>query len=222
MTASATARLDYHVAGRLHPAISGRCWHGGIGSHGSNSHYNVRTLQKPYGRSFLITCEAVNSTRTSEGTNTSLWLQKTIQLPAFNRGCHIITSHITRSFPEILQFQVGLANIFVMHTSASLTINENTSSDVPLDMEDSLNRIVPEGNHYRHLDEGYDDMPAHVKSSIMGCSLTIPICNGRLHLGTWQGIWLNEHRNYGGPRRLCITISGQSRSDGRNFGPSSV
>ncbi|XP_057867353.1 uncharacterized protein LOC131074686 isoform X5 [Cryptomeria japonica] len=105
----------------------------------------------------------------------------------------------------------------VMHTSASLTINENASSDVPLDMEDTLNRIVPEGNHYRHLDEGYDDMPAHVKASMMGCSLVIPVRAGRFHLGIWQGIWLNEHRNYGGPRRICITLQGTRRADGRKY-----
>ncbi|KAH7420562.1 hypothetical protein KP509_13G012500 [Ceratopteris richardii] len=110
-----------------------------------------------------------------------------------------------------------MANLFVMHTSASLTINENASPDVPLDMEDALNRMVPEGHQYRHLDEGLDDMPAHVKSSMMGCSLTIPIRGGRFCLGIWQGIWLNEHRDYGGPRKICITLQGKPRSDGRLY-----
>eukprot|EP00249_Psilotum_nudum_P019749 c27402_g1_i1 orf=302-874(+) len=114
------------------------------------------------------------------------WVQRTIKLPAFRRGCHIITQEIYKSVPEINQFEVGIANLFVMHTSASLTVNENTSPDVPLDMEDALNRIVPQGNQYRHLDEGFDDMPAHVKVSLMGCSLAIPIKAGRLNLGIWQ------------------------------------
>ncbi|CAM6093284.1 unnamed protein product [Calypogeia fissa] len=159
-----------------------------------------------------IRCEAGSGTVST--TTSTEWLQKTFELPGFKRGCHIITQHINRAVPEISQFHVGIAHIFVMHTSASLTINENASPDVPLDMEDSLNRIVPEGNHYRHLDEGFDDMPAHVKASMMGSSLTIPIKSGRLHLGIWQGIWLNEHRNYGGPRSICITIQGQKRPDG--------
>eukprot|EP00245_Coleochaete_scutata_P017961 TRINITY_DN908_c0_g1_i3.p1 TRINITY_DN908_c0_g1~~TRINITY_DN908_c0_g1_i3.p1 ORF type:complete len:122 (-),score=21.61 TRINITY_DN908_c0_g1_i3:80-445(-) len=119
--------------------------------------------------------------------------------------------------PELSQFQIGIAHIFLMHTSASLTINENASPDVPLDMEDALNKLVPEGNHYRHLDEGYDDMPAHVKSSLMGCSLTVPVNNGRLALGTWQGVYLNEHRNYGGSRQLLVTVQGQRRTDGRSY-----
>lgn len=144
------------------------------------------------------------------------WMQKTFSLPPVKRGCHIITRYIYEAVPEISQFEVGLANLFILHTSASLTINENASSDVPLDMEDALNKIVPEGNHYRHLDEGYDDMPAHVKASMMGCSLTIPVTAGRFHLGIWQGIWLNEHRDYGGPRRICITLEGKKMADRRS------
>lgn len=162
-----------------------------------------------------IKCEAYsNVVSTPSGTE---WFQKIIELQPYKRGCHIITQKIYSAAPEIKSFEVGLANLFVMHTSASLTINENASPDVPLDMEDSLNRIVPEGRHYRHLDEGSDDMPAHVKSSMMGCSLTIPIKGGRFSLGIWQGIWLNEHRNYGGPRRICMTIQGVKRSDGRMY-----
>jgi len=112
---------------------------------------------------------------------------------------------------------MGLANLFVMHTSASLTINENASPDVPLDLNDSLDRIVPEGRQYRHLEEGLDDMPAHIKSSLMGASLTIPIQHGRLALGMWQGIYLNEHRNYGGSRSVCVTLQGRKRTDGRKY-----
>ncbi|KAI5074142.1 hypothetical protein GOP47_0010103 [Adiantum capillus-veneris] len=162
-------------------------------------------------------CQAYsNDVSVSVPTNTE-WSQKVITLEPYRRGCHIITQKIYHAVPEVKSFQVGLANLFVMHTSASLTINENASPDVPLDMEDSLNKIVPEGHHYRHLDEGSDDMPAHVKSSMMGCALTIPIKDGRFCLGIWQGIWLNEHRNYGGPRNICITLQGVKRPDGRVY-----
>lgn len=131
-----------------------------------------------------------------------------------------MTREIIKNIPEIAQFECGLLNLFVQHTSASLTINENCSPDVPLDLNDALDRIAPEGTHYRHLDEGMDDMPAHVKSSIMGASLIIPIQHGRLALGTWQGIYLNEHRNHGGARRVVATIQGKPRADGRSYGSS--
>ncbi|BBM99651.1 hypothetical protein MPTK1_1g22760 [Marchantia polymorpha subsp. ruderalis] len=166
-------------------------------------------------RKLSIRCEVGSGTVST--VRPTEWFQKQFELSPFSRGCHIITRKIVNAIPEICEFEVGIAHIFVMHTSASLTINENASPDVPLDMEDSLNRIVPEGNHYRHLDEGLDDMPAHVKASMMGSSLTIPIKAGRLNLGIWQGIWLNEHRNYGGPRTICITIQGQKRADGRVY-----
>uniref|UniRef100_A0A7R9YS02 Secondary thiamine-phosphate synthase enzyme n=1 Tax=Chlamydomonas euryale TaxID=1486919 RepID=A0A7R9YS02_9CHLO len=145
------------------------------------------------------------------------WLQRTIDLPAYKRGCHVITKKVYEALPELSQFEVGLANIFILHTSASLTINENASPDVPLDLNDALDRIAPEGNMYRHLDEGPDDMPAHVKSSLMGPSLTVPVSGGRFALGTWQGIYLNEHRNYGGSRRVTVTIQGTKRTDGRSY-----
>lgn len=110
-----------------------------------------------------------------------LWSQKMVQLPAKPRGCHVVTRELVKELQqELEQYQVGLANFFIMHTSASLTINENASPDVPLDLNDALDRIAPEGNHYRHSDEGPDDMPAHVKSSLMGPSLTVPVGNGRL------------------------------------------
>ncbi|EFN56930.1 hypothetical protein CHLNCDRAFT_48678 [Chlorella variabilis] len=130
------------------------------------------------------------------------WLQKVIELPPLSRGCHL---------PELAEFEVGMANLFVQHTSCSLTINENASPDVPLDLADSLDRIAPEGNKikYRHDDEGDDDMPAH--SSLMGASLTVPVQHGRLALGIWQGV------NYGGPRRLVVTVQGQRRADGRKY-----
>ncbi|GLC37886.1 hypothetical protein PLESTM_000659700 [Pleodorina starrii] len=145
------------------------------------------------------------------------WFQKTITLPQHPRGCHVITRKIYEALPELAAYEVGLANIFILHTSASLTINENASPEVPLDLNDALNRLAPEGSHYRHDDEGPDDMPAHVKSSLMGPSLTLPVARGRFALGTWQGIYLNEHRNMGGPRSLVITIQGQLRADGRKY-----
>ncbi|KAF5836576.1 hypothetical protein DUNSADRAFT_5729 [Dunaliella salina] len=149
------------------------------------------------------------------------WLQKVIQLPPYDRGCHVITRTIYNALPEINEFDVGIANLFVMHTSASLTINENASPDVPPDLNDALDRLAPERAPYRHTDEGPDDMPAHVKSSLMGASLMLPISHGRFGMGTWQGIYLNEHRNYGGSRRIMITIQGQKRADGRKY-PGSV
>jgi secondary thiamine-phosphate synthase enzyme len=146
------------------------------------------------------------------------WLQKALKLPPYSRGCHVITSGLLQLLPELSEFEMGMANFFIQHTSAGLTINENASPDVPLDLSDTLDKIIPEGQHYRHLDEGLDDMPAHVKSSLMGPSLTIPIQHGRLALGTWQGIYLTEFRNYGGPRTILVTVQGQKRKDGRKYG----
>ncbi|GIL68950.1 hypothetical protein Vafri_22212 [Volvox africanus] len=145
------------------------------------------------------------------------WFQKTITLPQHPRGCHVITRKIYEALPELASFEVGLANVFILHTSASLTVNENASPEVPLDLNDALDRLAPEGPLYRHDDEGSDDMPAHVKSSLMGPSLMLPVSRGRFALGTWQGIYLNEHRNMGGPRSLVITIQGQLRADGRKY-----
>ncbi len=128
-----------------------------------------------------------------------------IQLPEFRRGYHIITSHVESVLRELPQ--QGLVNIFIEHTSAGLTINENADPSVREDFETIMNRMVPENMpDYRHTLEGSDDMPAHVKSALMGSSLTIPIVNGRLGLGTWQGIYLCEFRNRGGSRRLTITV----------------
>jgi secondary thiamine-phosphate synthase enzyme len=141
-----------------------------------------------------------------------------VSLPNHKRGCHIVTRDILKDCPEISEFEVGLASFFVQHTSCSLTINENASPDVPLDLADWLDKTAPEGRHYRHLDEGLDDMPAHCKSSMMGVSLTIPIQHGRLALGTWQGIYLNEHRDYGGTRKVVVTIQGKKRGDGKKYG----
>eukprot|EP01023_Acetabularia_acetabulum_P049604 TRINITY_DN5302_c0_g1_i7.p1 TRINITY_DN5302_c0_g1~~TRINITY_DN5302_c0_g1_i7.p1 ORF type:complete len:216 (-),score=29.84 TRINITY_DN5302_c0_g1_i7:197-844(-) len=137
----------------------------------------------------LATAEAVQASQHQTG---DVWLQKEVNLKPYSRGCHVITREIYKQMQELSEMEVGIANIFILHTSASLTINENASPDVPMDLNDSLDRIVPEGRMYRHLDEGYDDMPAHVKSSLMGASLTIPIRHGKFALGTWQGVYLNE------------------------------
>lgn len=137
------------------------------------------------------------------------WHQRQITLPAFPRGFNLITDHVTSAMEEISRVRIGLLHVYIMHTSASLTINENADPDVPYDMEASLNAIAPEDFPYRHTVEGPDDMPAHVKASMMGSSVSIPITDGRLCLGTWQGIYLCEHRNRGGRRKLVLTLQGE-------------
>jgi len=135
--------------------------------------------------------------------------QTSVKLSKQKRGCHLITEEILKSIgKQLSQFRVGLANIFLQHTSASLCLNENWDSDVPLDMEDALNRLVPEDVSYRHDAEGPDDMPAHVKSALLGASLTIPITNGKLNMGTWQGVWLCEHRDHASSRTIIVTLQG--------------
>ena len=138
-----------------------------------------------------------------------MWLQRQIQLPTLSRGFHIVTDKVVSQLPEIRDLETGLLHVFIMHTSASLTINENADPDVPRDMESAMNAIAPEDFPYRHTCEGPDDMPAHVKASMMGSSVTIPVGSGRLVLGTWQGIYLCEHRNHGGSRTLTLTLQGQ-------------
>ncbi|PUZ74422.1 hypothetical protein GQ55_1G064100 [Panicum hallii var. hallii] len=139
------------------------------------------------------------------------WAQKTVVIPAQRRGCHLITPKILREIEgDLSGFKCGLAHFFLQHTSASLTVNENYDSDVQADTETFLNRIVPEGHNapWKHTMEGPDDMPAHIKSSMFGCALTIPITDGRLNMGTWQGIWLCEHRDHASPRKIVITLNG--------------
>lgn len=132
--------------------------------------------------------------------------QTEIRLPAFRRGCHLITGEIIRRLPSPLP-EAGLMNIFVKHTSCGLTINENADPDVRGDLSRILDRMVPENQpYYEHTLEGSDDMPAHAKSSLTGVSLTIPITRGRLNLGTWQGVYLCEFRDYGGERSIVVTI----------------
>jgi secondary thiamine-phosphate synthase enzyme len=138
------------------------------------------------------------------------WSQKTIHLKPYPRGFHLITNVLVSDLPEIEKIQVGLAHIFIMHTSAGLTINENCDPTVRQDFESHFNQMVPENcTYYKHRYEGADDMPAHIKSSLLGHDLTIPIQNGQLVLGTWQGIYLCEHRNNGGSRKIVVTLSGQ-------------
>jgi secondary thiamine-phosphate synthase enzyme len=143
--------------------------------------------------------------------NNTEWIQREFSLAARRRGFHIITREILDHLPEIGQFEIGLLHLFIQHTSASLTINENADPDVRGDLERHFNHTVPENApYYEHTLEGPDDMPAHIKSTILGNSLTIPIGRGSLRLGTWQGIYLCEHRNQNsGPRRLVATISGR-------------
>jgi secondary thiamine-phosphate synthase enzyme len=139
-----------------------------------------------------------------------MWLQKEIIFKARSRGFHLVTDEILNQLPEIKCIKIGMMNVFIKHTSASLTINENAAPEVRLDFESYFNHTVLENEpYYRHLDEGSDDLPAHIKASILGCSLNIPITNARPNLGIWQGIYLCEHRNYGGSRVVVVTINGE-------------
>ncbi len=138
-----------------------------------------------------------------------IWLQQDIQLSAKARGFHLITGEILRQLPQLKQIQTGLAHIFIQHTSASLTVNENADPTVRSDFEAVFNRLVPEGEpYYRHTLEGDDDLPAHIKASLLGPSVTLPVTDGAFNLGTWQGIYLCEHRDHGGSRRLLVTLQG--------------
>jgi len=137
-----------------------------------------------------------------------MWFQTELRLPAFSRGFHLVTGRIVDAVPMLSTVRVGLLHVFIRHTSASLTINENADPDVRVDFETSMNHAVPEDLDYVHVLEGPDDMPAHVKASMMGSSVTIPVGGGRPQLGTWQGIYLCEHRNRAGGRNLVITLHG--------------
>jgi secondary thiamine-phosphate synthase enzyme len=139
------------------------------------------------------------------------WIQRQIELASRPRGFHLVTQEVLTALPELPTIGAGLLNLFIQHTSASLSINENADPDVPRDLESSFSAMAPETFPYRHTTEGPDDMPAHVKASMIGCSLMIPIRGGQLCLGTWQGIYLCEHRNRGGGRRIVATIWGEAR-----------
>lgn len=139
-----------------------------------------------------------------------MWDQKIISLKSRPRGFHLVTREILDQLPEISSLQVGLLHLFIQHTSASLTINENADPTVRTDFENFFNQAVPENEpYYQHTLEGSDDLPAHIKGSLLGFSLSIPIANGSLVMGTWQGIYLCEHRNHGGSRTLVATVHGE-------------
>ncbi len=137
-----------------------------------------------------------------------IWFQKSVQLERRARGFHLVTHELLRGFPEVSECRMGLLHLFIQHTSASLTINENADPDVRVDFETAMNHVVPERLPYVHTLEGPDDMPAHVKASMLGAGLTIPVGDGRLRLGTWQGIYLCEHRDRATPRTVVLTLFG--------------
>jgi secondary thiamine-phosphate synthase enzyme len=140
-----------------------------------------------------------------------MWSQKTLTLKPRPRGFHLVTRELVEQLPDLARIQVGLAHFFILHTSASLTLNENADPDVRRDLETQIGHLAPDGaSHYVHVLEGPDDMPAHIKCSLMGASVTVPIANGRLRLGTWQGIYLGEHRDHGGARQVVATLQGES------------
>jgi len=136
-------------------------------------------------------------------------VQKEIRLRPYGRGYHLVTGEILGAIPEISEFRSGMLHIFIQHTSASLTVNENADPTVRADFESHLNKMVPEqAPYYKHTLEGPDDMPAHIKASLMGASVQIPLTGGKLNLGTWQGIYLCEHRNNASGRKLVLTAFG--------------
>jgi secondary thiamine-phosphate synthase enzyme len=139
-----------------------------------------------------------------------MWFQKEIRLPAVKRGFHLITDLLMAQLPELEGYKVGLAHIFIKHTSASLTINEDADPTVRQDFESHFNHMVPENaSYYRHTLEGSDDMPAHLKAALLGSAVTIPISNGNFNLGTWQGVYLCEHRNQAAKRTVVVTLQGE-------------
>lgn len=139
-----------------------------------------------------------------------MWLQKSIKLRAKPRGFHLVSDEILEALPELSTINIGLLHLFLQHTSASLSINENTDSSVRRDMESYFNRLAPENAPYfEHTFEGSDDMPAHVKSGLLGCEISLPVGQGRLQLGTWQGVYLGEHRNSARVRTLIATLQGE-------------
>lgn len=139
-----------------------------------------------------------------------MWSQKEIQLKQRDRGFYLITEEVLSQLIELQNIKIGMLNVFIKHTSASLTLNENADPTVLSDFESYFNKAVPEDEpYYLHTEEGSDDMPAHLKASLLGCSLNIPVTNGHLNLGMWQGIYLCEHRNYAGSRHIVVTLQGE-------------
>ena len=143
-----------------------------------------------------------------------MWAQRDLRLRPFARGFHLITREVLAAVPELSRVRVGLLHVFITHTSASLALNENASPDVRRDFERYFNHLVPDGwPGFEHTLEGRDDMPAHIKAALLGPSLTLPVREGRLALGTWQGVYLCEHRDEGGPRRLVLTLQGEAEPE---------
>jgi secondary thiamine-phosphate synthase enzyme len=141
-----------------------------------------------------------------------IWIQEDVRLSARPRGFHLVTREVEDAVPGLSSIGVGMANVFIRHTSASLALNENASPDVRRDFETWFSRAVPDGaSYFSHTLEGPDDMPAHIKSALLGTSLTLPVSGGRFALGTWQGIYLCEHRDGGGPRSLTVTAWGEEQ-----------
>ncbi len=138
-----------------------------------------------------------------------MWFQQTLTLSAKTRGFHLVTDEVLEQIGDLPEIRVGLLHLLLLHTSASLTLNENCDPTVRQDMERHFLRTVPDNASYEHDYEGADDMPAHIKSSLLGASLTLPVKNGRVALGTWQGIWLGEHRIHGGARKIIATLQGE-------------
>jgi secondary thiamine-phosphate synthase enzyme len=155
----------------------------------------------------------------AERAEMHMWQQREFSLQARPRGFHLVTDEVTAKLPELRGYRVGLLHLWLLHTSASLTINENADPAVRRDFERFFNRLVPQAGSgfadrdvdsgYEHNDEGPDDLPAHFKASLLGCQLTVPITAGQLAMGTWQGIYLGEHRDHGGPRRVLATLQGE-------------
>ena len=140
-----------------------------------------------------------------------MWFQREIRLPPLPRGFHLVTRQVVDALPELARVRIGLLHVFIRHTSASLTINENADPDVPADLERSMDAVAPEDFPYAHTVEGPDDMPAHVKSVLIGSSVSVPIGNGKPLLGTWQGIYLAEHRDHASARTLVLTLQGEEK-----------
>jgi len=140
-----------------------------------------------------------------------MWLQRRVELSPKSRGFHLVTQEVLAQLPELIDIRVGLAHFLLQHTSASLSLNENADASVRRDMERHFNVLAPEGaDYYEHSCEGPDDITAHIKASLLGVELTLPVQAGRLALGTWQGLYLGEHRNHGGNRHLLVTLQGET------------
>jgi secondary thiamine-phosphate synthase enzyme len=140
------------------------------------------------------------------------WIQKEIILAPRPRGFHLITEEVVRALPELARFRIGVAHFFIQHTSASLCVNENADPTVRVDLERGFDTLAPENApYYRHTVEGPDDMPAHIKTALIGTSVSVPITDGRLNLGTWQGLYLCEHRDRARSRRVVATVSGETK-----------